>query len=292
MIISHLIGGLGNQMFQYAAGRSIAIKRRCEFKVDVSDFSGYHLHQGFELEKIFNCQINLATNKDLTNMLGLQGHQKIRTFLSRSSLSWLRVKEFIVEPHFEYWPELRSSPENSYFRGYWQSEKYFLDVVNELRSDFAFKSPMTAVNLELAKKIQSENSVSLHIRRGDYVQNPKANAVHGTCTLNYYSEAMRLMIDKVGKPHIFIFSDDIDWVRKNLSIPTPHTFVYQNIGAESYRDMQLMSICKHNIIANSSFSWWGAWLNADPNKVVISPKKWFQNGNDIKDLIPSQWRSI
>ena len=292
MIIVHLIGGLGNQMFQYAAGRSIAIKRKCGLKVDISDFSGYRLHQGFELERAFNCQINLATNEDIVNMLGLQGHQIIRGPLSRLSLSWLRVKEFIVEPHFEYWPELSFSPENSYIRGYWQSEKYFLDVANELRSDFAFKSPMTAVNLELAKEIEDKNSVSLHIRRGDYVQNPKASAVHGTCTLDYYSEAMRLMIDEVGKPHIFIFSDDIDWVRKNLSIPTTHTFVYQNIGADSYRDMQLMSICKHNIIANSSFSWWGAWLNAHPQKVVISPKKWFQNGNNVKDLIPPHWRSI
>lgn len=292
MIISHLIGGLGNQMFQYAAGRSIAIKRRCELKVDASDFSRYCLHQGFELEKIFNCQINLATNKDLVNILGFQGYQNIRAHISRPSLSWLRVKEFIVEPHFEYWPELSSSPENSYIRGYWQSEKYFLDVANELRSDFTFKNPMTAVNLELAKKIEAENSVSLHIRRGDYVQNPKASAVHGTCTLDYYSEAMQLMIGEVGMPHIFIFSDDIDWVKGNLIIPSPHTFVYQNIGADSYRDMQLMSLCKHNIIANSSFSWWGAWLNAHSNKVVISPKKWFKNGNDIKDLIPSQWRSI
>ncbi|WP_231969913.1 alpha-1,2-fucosyltransferase [Polynucleobacter necessarius] len=255
-------------------------------------FVGYWLHQGFELEKVFNCQINLATNKDLINMLGFQGYQNIRTLLSRASFSWLRVNEFIVEPHFEYWPELSSSPKNSYIRGYWQSDKYFLDVANELRADFAFKNPMTSVNLELAKKIEGENSVSLHIRRGDYVQNPKANAVHGTCTLNYYSEAIRLMMDEVGKPHIFIFSDEIDLVRKNLSIPTPHTFVYQNIGADSDRDMQLMSICKHNIIANSSFSWCGTWLNAHSNKVVISPKQWFHNGNDIKDLIPSQWRSI
>jgi hypothetical protein len=279
-------------MFQYAAGRSIAIRRKCELKIDISDFSEYWLHQGFELDKIFNCQINLATSKDLVNLLGLRGHHKIRGLLSRSSLSWFRSKEFIVEPHFEYWPELSSSPEKSYIRGYWQSEKYFLDIANELRADFAFKNPMTAKNLELAKKIEGENSVSLHIRRGDYVKNPKASALYGTCTLDYYSEAMQLMIGKLGMPHVFIFSDDIDWAKDNLLISAPHTFVYQNIGIDSYRDMQLMSLCKHNIIANSSFSWWGAWLNPSESKIVIAPRKWFSADINDGDLIPEKWIRI
>jgi Glycosyl transferase family 11 len=132
----------------------------------------------------------------------------------------------------------------------------------------------------------------LHIRRGDYVQNPKASAVHGTSTLDYYSEAIQLMIGEVGMPHVFIFSDDIDWVKGNLIIPSPHTFVCQNIGADSYRDMQLMSLCKHNIIANSSFSWWGAWLNPNPEKIVIAPKQWFVNANNTVDLLPSTWITL
>ena len=292
MVIFELIGGLGNQMFQYAAARSLSLRMKTSLRLDISTFESYKLHQGFELGRVFNAPIDVAGRHDLKRILGWKCHPNARRFLTRSALKVIRGKNFVVEPHFDYWPEINRLNNNCYLSGYWQSEKYFIDYSEQIRSDFTFKLPLNEENLKLLDQINQVNSVSLHIRRGDYISNPKAAEVHGTCPLDYYNSAVKHIAEKIECPNFFIFSDDILWAKKNLKIDYPHEFLNGNQGAESYNDMRIMSMCKHNIIANSSFSWWGAWLNSNPNKIVVAPNQWFAKGDKTKDLIPSEWVRI
>lgn len=289
MLISNVIGGLGNQMFQYAAGRSLSLAKGVEFCLDVSDFSGYGLHQGFELQRVFNCPVPTATPNDVQAILGWQASSIMRRLLARPALSMFRRCGFVVEPSFNYWRGIKDVPADSYLTGYWQSEKYFHDVAQTIRADFTFKIPPSPRNVELAEQIGREIAISLHVRRGDYVKNPKTTATHGLCSLEYYQSAIQYVIDRVERPSFYIFSDDPAWVRENMKIEYPSVYVDHNHGAESYNDMRLMSLCKHHIIANSSFSWWGAWLNPNPDKIVVAPRKWFANNNDVSDLFPSGW---
>jgi len=289
MIISHIIGGLGNQMFQYAAGRALSLKCECDLLLDISAFTNYGLHQGFELQRVFNCTTGIATETDVRKVLGWQSPSFVRRIVLRSSMEKFRSEEFVVEPHFQYWSGINDLTEDCYLYGYWQTEKYFAAEAEQIRKDFTFKLPMESNNAELAQHISQVNSVSLHVRRGDYVSNSKNIATHGLCSLEYYLVAIQHIAKHIECPHFFIFSDDIAWVKDNLKIDFPHQYVDHNYGAESYNDMRLMSMCKHHIIANSSFSWWGAWLNPKVDKVVIAPKCWFANKTNIQDLIPQSW---
>jgi len=162
-------------------------------------------------------------------------------------------------------------------------------VASQIRADFTFQLPLENKNAELAKQINQVSAVSLHVRRGDYANNPKTTATHGLCSLDYYRAAIRHVSDRIEQPYFFIFSDDIGWVKDNLKMDFPCQYVDHNQGAESYNDMRLMSMCKHHIIANSSFSWWGAWLNPNVEKTVIAPKLWFANATNTQDLIPQSW---
>jgi hypothetical protein len=289
MVITHIIGGLGNQMFQYAAGRALSLDREQLLRLDVSGFTGYSLHQGFELHHVFGCPAEITTETEMHNILGWQYSTGIRRVLARPGLAMIRRAEFVVEPHFHYWPEIRNVPQNCYLVGYWQSEKYFREAAAVIRADFTFKSPLTNRNAELADQIGQVNAVSLHVRRGDYVENPKNVATYGLCTLDYYRAAIRYVSERVEQPYLFIFSDDIIWAKDHLKMDVPCQYVHHNHDAESYNDMRLMSLCRHHIIANSSFSWWGAWLNALPEKIVVAPQKWFVNENNVEDLYPQDW---
>lgn len=289
MIISQLIGGLGNQMFQYAAGRAISLERGVPLHLDISGFANYSLHQGFELQSIFNCSTEIATQKDNQNILGWQSSPIVRRALARPSMQLFRGEGLVVEPHFLYWKEIKNVPSDCYLQGYWQSEKYFSAIAKQIRKDFSFRIEMNNRNTELVKEISQLNAVSLHVRRGDYANNPKTTATHGLCSLQYYQNAIQLIANSVERPHFYIFSDDIPWVESNLKMDFPRQHINHNHGADSYNDMRLMSLCQHHIIANSSFSWWGAWLNASPNKIVVAPKHWFANNTDTEDLIPQGW---
>lgn len=288
MIIVDVIGGLGNQMFQYAAGRALSLKLRVPLKLDTRDFSGYRLHQGFELNRLFNCNAEIATNSDLAQVLGWQRAKLVQRVFRRPQLKNLRYKSFEVEPHFYYWSDINQLEDNKYLYGYWQSEKYFIEFAENIREDFTFKLPFSDQNAELTEQISRVNAVSLHVRRGDYVSNTK-NSFIGVCSLEYYQKAIEHIKKQVDLPIFFVFSDDINWAKSNLVLDKTTTFVSHNKGSESYNDMRLMSLCKHNIIANSSFSWWGAWLNANPEKIVIAPKQWFANSTDVSDLLPKGW---
>lgn len=296
MAIANIIGGLGNQMFQYAAARAVSLDRGTPLLLDISNFSNYRRHQGFELQRIFCCPVEMANKSDLRDILGWQHSRSIRRLLTHPSMAILRSQNFIVEPHSHYWGEIRNIPKDCYLIGYWQSEKYFQNYASVIRSDFTFKNQTSNQNSEVATIIKNRNAVGLHIRRGDYAKDPKTYSTHGLCSLNYYRAAIQYIAEKVEFPYFFIFSDDIEWANANLCASFPCQYVDHNQGMDSYNDMRLMSLCKHNIIANSTFSWWAAWLNTNPDKIVIAPKIWFANPNIVSDykmfmddLIPSDW---
>ncbi len=287
LIILHISGGLGNQMFQYAFGRATAIKLGVELKFELSDHT-LIIHNGFELERLFNIQAIEATPADMKSVLGIHRYAIIRKFIKASRLK-LFNSPIVQEPHFHYASQILNLKDISCVHGYWQSEKYFSDIVSQIRSDFSFKLPLSIENANSAEKIGKSNSISLHIRRNDFANDSKINATHGLCSLGYYKKAIQYITDRVENPCFFVFSDDLSWVKNNLDIKYPVDFVEHNQGADSYNDMRLMSMCKHHIIANSSFSWWGAWLNSKVDKIVVAPKQWFANGADTNDLIPESW---
>lgn len=289
MVISNLIGGLGNQMFQYAAGRALSLELDLPLRLDITDFANYSLHQGFELSRVFNCAADIADQTDIGAILDWRRLPRIRRTLSRSSMSAFRGKNFVVEPHFHYWDGIKNIASGCYISGYWQSEKYFLNIASQIRKDFSFRLPLEHANSEIAKQINQTCAVSLHIRRGDYVHNSKTAATYELCSLDYYEASIRYVAERIKSPIFFIFSDDITWAKNNLKIDYPSRYVEHNNGNDSYNDMRLMSLCKHNIIANSSFSWWGAWLNPSFEKIVVSPERWFSSDANTQDLIPQSW---
>lgn len=290
MIIVHLSGGLGNQMFQYAAGKALALRRKTGVCLDVSSFEGYALHNGFELKRIFDCPATLVSDREIRQVFGWRAIPRVRWLLSRSGLAFLLGKHFAIEPDFSYWRGYEQAPADCYLYGYWQSEKYFLDVAASIRDDFQFKGPLSEANAKVAEQIAAADAVSLHVRRGDYLKNPVTLAKHGVCSLEYYRAAIARIAEQVEHPVFFVFSDDIAWVREHLAIEHPCVYVGHNSGVESFNDMRLMSMCRHHIIANSSFSWWGAWLAQSPGQIVIAPEPWFNDRSiDTKDLLPGHW---
>jgi hypothetical protein len=187
-------------------------------------------------------------------------------------------------------------PENVFLRGFWQSEKYFLDCREEILKEFSFKNKFSDENLKIAKKIQEKSSVAIHVRRGDYISNPGASKTFVSLEVQYYQKAIEKLDIDIPHALLVFFSDDISWVKKNIINRLLSNYEYiivdNNKGDESYNDMRLMSLCDHNIIANSSFSWWGAWLNQNPRKQIIAPKKWFLIDKNTNDLYPNNWIKI
>lgn len=289
MIIVRLIGGIGNQMFQYAAGRAIACRNNTYLKLDISSFEQYTLRSYrldcFNLVEDFATHDNIKHLKPDRSQLFSFGFNK----LQQKIIPWHK-QSVIKERTFDFDPDVLKIRENAYIDGYWQSERYFKDIAHTIRNDFTFKRESDEVNKGVLSTIQDTNSVSLHIRRGDYVSDPKTMETHGVLGAEYYIQALNLMGKKVKEPQVFIFSDDIPWARDNLKTDLPLHFIEHNGIEKDYEDMRLMSLCKHHIIANSSFSWWGAWLCQNPQKIVIAPKKWFNKPNiNTNDLIPESW---
>jgi hypothetical protein len=288
-IIVRLIGGLGNQMFQYAAARALALRKGAELKLDVSGFETYGLRR-YELGQ-YPIAATIASTEELAQFGVVFPVSKVRRI-------WARVfgrgdcasSAHYREPHFFFDPQLARQALPLFMDGYWQSERYFADIAPLLLQELTPPAPFEAENAALADQITGSNAVSLHVRRGDYVTNAHTNAYHGVCSLDYYKAAIEHMREHVPSPHLFVFSDDAEWTKANLASDLPTTYVIANPPERGFRDLQLMSLCQHHIIANSSFSWWGAWLNSNPNKIVVAPKIWFSAGdNDTRDLVPSEW---
>ena len=263
MITVSISGGLGNQMFQYAFGRAKAIKNNTEFVIVMSFDAKNTAERHFLLDN-FNIKSKTVDSVSIKNRLFK-----------------------IVEPHPPFSQKIYDIPKG-YFVGNWQSEKYFKGYEKEIRSDFVLKKELSTKAKEIKNLIEKNNSVSIHVRRGDYASDEKVQKKHGLCSPEYYAKAISFVSEKINSPQFFVFSDDIAWVKENLSLPSSAVFVSGN-GLSECEEMILMSQCKNNIIANSTFSWWGAWLNDNKNKIVIAPEKWFSTQNDTTYLIPSNW---
>lgn len=289
MIIVKLMGGLGNQMFQYAAGRCLAHLHKTELKLDLSflnkDPQNKYTKREYKLD-VFNIKAGIATEQDLKPFLPLEKGKITGTLMRK--LPILYTKVVANESGYKFMKEFYSFPKNVYLNGFWQSENYFEPVKDLLREEFSIKETLSKENSDLCNKIVTYNSVSLHVRRGDYVTNKESNSYHGTCSLEYYQKAIDHLKKMSSDLNIFIFSDDVAWCKENLRTDLPIHFMEQN--NPGHTDMHLMALCKHNIIANSSFSWWGAWLNANPNKTVIAPKQWFADPHlATPDIYPLNW---
>lgn len=289
-----IYGGLGNQMFQYCLYLYLKSNNK---NVDIS-ISNYFLqshHSGFDLVRAFNIKLSIKNrleyfilihfnsilkNKHITFFFG-----KIIPPLQKFGLDiYSEKKEFVMDSNI-------LSLHSVYLKGTWQSLLYLNTTRNVILKEFEFVLPTDKQNKEIIALIRQTDSVSIHIRRGDYLSQQWADTHHVIKSIDYYQQAIQLIKNKVNRPYFFIFSNDIEWSQKTFSDLSNTTFVNCNTKEKSYLDMYCMSICKHNIIANSTFSWWGAWLNQNGNKIVIAPNKWI-NGIDCSELMPDNWTLI
>lgn len=286
MIAIQLIGGLGNQMFQYAFAK-VLLRNGYEIKLDISAFETYRLHGGFGLDH-YNISIPIASKEELAPF-------KINFLTKLKRKLKIPNKKIVEEKTLRFQNDLLTPPDGTNIHGYFQSEKYFKEIRADIIQDFTLKSPLSPYSKSVEEKILASSlSASIHIRRGDYVTNSHANNTHGTCSLEYYEQSIALLDSKFDKIHFFIFSDDIEWVKNNLSVKNC-THIENDSSRIVHEDIYLMSLCQHNIIANSSFSWWGAWLNCNEEKVVIAPKNWFKDPKmqlQASDIIPETWLKL
>jgi hypothetical protein len=215
--------------------------------------------------------------------------------LHSSNLSLYQKGQYIREKYHHFDLNILDAPNHVYLDGFWQSPRYFSGIDESLRQEFAVKHPESDLFNQISEQITHTYSVSLHVRRGDMANDPQTNRLHGTCDLNYYKLAVEYLSIHVSQPHFFIFSDEPEWVKENLNLQFPSTLVSYHGSLTDYEEMHLMSLCQHHIIANSTFSWWGAWLNPKPDKIVIAPQKFFDAfayDHDTKDLYPSSWIAL
>lgn len=293
MIIVRLIGGLGNQLFQYSLGRQLAKINNTELKLDVAGFAKYPL-RSYGLG-VFQIQESFATRSDVRAVAGIGWRLAQRLRGRIGCPPHHRRTGYILETEPGFDPEILQLPDNVYLDGYWQSEQYFSAIMTSIRRELTVMTPQYGRNLELATLIRVCNSVSIHIRRGDYVTDPQTNRFHGECSLDYYATCISEMSKMTESPHFFVFSDDTEWARANLKLSSQMTFVDHNGPSDAYEDLRLMSQCRHHVIANSSFSWWGAWLNASQNKIVFAPKQWLAAENlkgKSDEIIPAAWNRV
>lgn len=290
MIVVRLTGGLGNQLFQYAFARNLAIKHGAQLKFDVSSYrlqSPNITARRYELDQ-FKIQAELARLSE-TWYLGRGGRMRDLASLLASKLLPSRLL-YVKEKSFSFCPEMLQLPDNVYLDGYWQSERYFEENAELIRKDLQITASPMNVDKEIENEIEGGGAIAIHVRRGDFVSDSTIAATHGVCGLDYYRRAIAYVTDRVENAKLFIFSDDPSWVKQNLRTEVPTVYVDHNTEGTAIQDFRLMSLCDHQIIANSSFSWWAAWLNANPAKIVIAPARWFTlDAFDTKDLMPEGW---
>lgn len=288
MIIVRLCGGLGNQLFQYAAGRALAIRNQEQLVVDDRVFLSDTFRR-FCLPA-FNADFVLGSEYSAAREVLPPPRKRWLQFLCWQMTHGRRLK-FVRERSLLFDPKIPAIGPNVYLHGYWQSEQYFCDVASAIRNDLSFKLSPSAENSEWLSEIVTATSVSIHIRRGDYVADPKASRVHGTCSLDYYQRSAAEIASRLPvAPVFYIFSDDPKWVQENLRLPFATRFVTHNDDAHNFEDLRLMAACRHHIVANSSFSWWGAWLGCNPDRTVIAPRVWFNDASrSDQSLVPKNW---
>ena len=291
MVIVRLTGGLGNQMFQYAAGRALADRLGAELLLDTRAFEHalslqVYTRRAYALSP-FKVRARLATPADLNNWPVWVVEIGMRLALVRPLF-----RRWHFEPAITYDASVRTLHEPVCLVGYWQSERYFIDIANGIRADFTLRQPLVGANAGLLELARSDRSVGLHVRRGDFVDLNDAAQVHGLCSVDYYRRAITLFRNRCPECHFLIFSDDPQWARAEMPLDPSAVFVAGN-GPSPEQDLTLMSACKHHIIANSSFSWWAGWLGYSPDQIVIAPSPWYASAKlDARDLAVSRWQYI
>lgn len=273
-----MTGGLGNQMFIYALYLSMK-QKGINVRIDLSDMMHYHAHYGYEMHKVFGLpQVEFVTNQTL---------KKVTEFLFFKTIIE-RKQHGSLTPYFgkQHWPFI-------YYKGFYQNQRYFSQCESEIRKAFTFDlSQANERSLAMIHTMENDpHAISIHVRRGDYLL-PKHFKHSGCiCTTVYYQRAIDNALEYDKDAHFYVFSDGMEWVKQNLQLPSNSTFVDWNKDADSWQDMMLMSHCQHNIICNSTFSWWGAWLNTHPNKKVFCPNRWSVN-EEASKFVPSDWIQI
>ena len=291
MVIVRLTGGLGNQMFQYAAGRALADRLGAELLLDTRAFEHALAFQAYTRRAYalspFRLRARVATAADLENW-------PVWVVETGMRLPFVRplFRRWHFEPAITYDPSVRALHEPVCLVGYWQSERYFIDIADRIRTDFTLRQPLAGANARLLDLARSDRSVGLHVRRGDFLSLNNAAQVHGLCSVDYYRRAISLVRNGCPHCHFLIFSDDPQWARAELQLEPSATFVTGN-AERPEQDLALMSACKHHIIANSSFSWWAGWLGDSPDQIVIAPTPWYASSKlDARDLAVSRWQYI
>ena len=289
MIIIRLKAGMGNQMFQYAFGKQVAQKLNTDLYLDLTLLLDRArgkdiVYRNYDLD-IFQLEPQFIISPRLLKYLYKIKSPKIGKLLRQRVA---KKYNYIKEPHFHFSKDLFDHPsDNSIYEGWWQSEYYFLNIENKIKSEFKFRAPILPNSIDLLQQIQKSNSVCLNVRRTDFLKVDVLN----TTNKDYFLDAVEILAEKVVDPHFFIFSDDVEWCRQNLKLDYPYQVIGHEFKGYKFGNyMQLMKSCMHFIIPNSSFAWWSVWLNENPNKIVIAPKNWF-NGQeyDTKDVTPSSW---
>ena len=286
MVVVYIAAGLANKMFQYAFSRGL-MSHGLDVFLDQTSFQPEWSFEDIALEEVFpNIEIKNAPN----NMFSLAYKKDLLSRIYRRMSAFFPNNRYLMERPFIY-DELiyKKATSNCIFCGLWQTELYFNFCEKDVRSNFVFTPFQDDQNIQLAEKMKNENSVAIHIRKGaDYL---KRNIWDGTCSVEYYNQAINYLKEHVSNPVFYLFTDNPKWVEENLK-DIDYKLVDWNpvSGKQSYRDMQLMSYAKHNIIANSTYSWWGAWLNNNPQKIVVAPKIWFNPKIEKAPyIIPERW---
>ena len=315
-------------MFQYAAARRLAYRHRTHLKLDVVPLV-QNAYRHYALN-CFSIQQSLATDLDVFQVWPLEGLRRIFSKIVGRRLSGLFFKKiikdrsgYVVQRYYRYDstsedvcslmigrilsqrffhfdPEVLDAPDGVYMAGSFISEKYFADIKPIILKEFRFVGKVSDEDEEekVTKMIRCSESVSIHIRRGDFTENPQNRVAYNIIGNDYYNACVNYLAKRLKSPKFFVFSDDMDWVKTNFKIPYPTYYIENNYHSLDHRighkmdfqDMRLMSECQHNIIANSSFSWWGAWLNQNPRRIVCAPKEFVRISNfDNKDIVPDEW---
>jgi hypothetical protein len=289
MIIVKLMGGLGNQMFQYAFGRHLQERHHTTLKFDTSEFELTTGGLGFVPRKydldIFGIEVEVASAHEVSGFRDRVGSPVVDKLLNRILG---RKKSYIFElPVFNFVEERYNAPDNTYFEGYWQSQKYFADVEEIIRQEFTFRDPLQPNSVELLAQIEASNSVCVNVRRGDFVTNER----HGWYGTDYFARGEAIIAERTSDHCFYVFSDDIEWCVENLRFERPTTFVSHDYAGRKFQDyLRLMAACRHFIIPNSSFAWWAVWLNEDSEKIVVAPERWTNVSTlDTRDLYQPGW---
>jgi hypothetical protein len=300
MVTVLLRGGLGNQMFQYALGVTLAQANGTALRLDAVYLQDRlprrkYIYRNFDLD-IFTINDSpcLTILSQAAKRVPVPGFWLGIDFMGRGTRVLVGAEKVIREKSHAFDPRILEERGDLFLVGYWQSERYFADAEKELRRAFRFKHPLEGEAKEIGRQIRSSNSISLHIRRGDYVALKNVEQSMGPTNLSYYEKAACYMNEHSRRmgfeiPTFFVFSDNIEWCKPRLKLPFPTVYLDQaSAGPKASHHLQLMSLCRNNIIANSTFSWWGAWLNANPKKIVIAPERWFANKAN-EDILPQDW---